>query len=303
MPPTNPRGQHPPADDFLENLYEQVHDYTQRYWRHVLVVVLAIIVVLMGYQSYTTRLRTEEAQTWNQISDLPALNQLMFRRDREKQHQQIIDSCKKMLSKRWQSGATPWVLLKLANVQLAADRLGAARETLDRLNRDYPNHYATGMATKTRAALLEDMRRYEEAANLYAKLARNAGEGSPLWVDAGRARELAGDKDGAIEAYAEVVEATGQENGAEFPRAGFRYDILNSGGPLLPPPPEPPAAPEPSQTGEGAAPGGLTIPPAGTTPPAPAPPEESPEAPDRNEPETKTESGGDSEPETTSDEG
>jgi tetratricopeptide (TPR) repeat protein len=300
MPSANTRHQRPPDSDSLEQLYEQVHDYVVTYWRHMLVVVLAIIVALMGYQSWRNRLRAEEARTWRRLGELPALNALMFRRDSEKQQQQIIETCKEILGKRWQTSATPWVLLKLANAQLASKRLGAARETLQRLNRDYSDHYATRMATKAQATLLEDLRRYKEAAALYTRMAKNADEHSPFWLDAGRARELAGDKEGALAAYEKLLKTA--QNG-NFPEARFRYKLLAGDGPMLSPPPEPPAPPKPAETGSSPESEGLPLPgpeqaPSEEASPRESQPDAAPDETDAAEP-PKT----DRKPDTTSDEG
>lgn len=281
-------------DGSLHELQEAIHDYAQQYWRHVLVALLSVAVVLVGYHSWRKTRRTERAQTWQKLNELPPLSSLMFRQDRVEQQRKIIEQCKDLLTNRWETPATPWVLLKLANAQLAAERTLAAHQTLQRLRRDFPDHYATRMASQVRAAVMEDMGNYEEAAQLYKQLAREGGKDSPFWVDTGRAWEMAGRREMAQDAYRKVASLDKAEGADQFPMASFRLKVLKQGGELLSPPPEPPAPPGPKKQSEGGAdaatPPGDAGSPAPTIldPPdmepdtAPEPPNDEPPAPDVN---------------------
>jgi len=231
--------------DVFENFLERSSQFVQQYWRHGIMIVAVIVLVLLGYRAYTHKGTLELAQTADQLNALPMVGPQMWGPDPDEAARAAIAGCKQILSTRWETDATPWVLLKLANAQRSLGLHDEALKTYDRLRREHETHQATRLAAAPRAATLEDARRYEEAALAYEGLAGQQGNSSAHWVDAGRAWELAHNREAAIEAYSKLAawalqagaEAQGRQEAAV---ATDRLDHLAGGQPMLAPPPQPP---------------------------------------------------------------
>ncbi len=217
-------------EDPMESILHAVQSAAQRHWRHVVVILLAVIAGLVGYQRWRSRSEAELAKTWQSLNKMPPVQSLRYQRNGKKRLDKVISQCKSLLSKRWSTSATPWVMLKLANAQTQADQLLAADKTLDSLHTDFPEHYATQMSAAIRGGIKEEIKEYERAASIYAGIARGQKGASSRWVDAGRAWELAGKEKRALSAYQKAM----GEGNSTLSLARFRNNVISRTGELLP---------------------------------------------------------------------
>lgn len=240
--PTNNQNTSSSDQDPMQDLLQAVQSAAERHWRHLLVVLLAIIAVLLGYHNWRSRKDAELAETWRALNQMPPIQSLRYQQDRQKRLDEVITKCKSILSERWDTSATPWVLLKLGNAQIQAERMLAADKTLATLQRDFPEHYAAKMAQTIRGGVKEDIKEYEKAARIYSEVARQQAGESDQWVDTGRAWEMAGKKKLALSAYDKIL-----DDNSGLSLARFRRNIIIRTGellPSLPPRPEPEKRPE-----------------------------------------------------------
>ncbi len=230
-----------PEEGVLEILLTRGVELVRRHARLILIVVAALLACMLAYQNYRNKARSELAASWEELSSLPAAGDAFVRPEYSAAvRRQIIERCTDILESRWKTDATPWVLLRLANAQQSSGLLQDALKTYRRLQAEYPRHYATNMASAGLAAVLEGTGRFADAAGAYEELARQEGKGSSLWLDAGRAWELAGNREGAADAYQELTAAPERAVEDDLTRASYRLRDLAGGGPMLSPPPPPP---------------------------------------------------------------
>lgn len=235
----NDRQSGPSSDEEAwQQLRRRLSQVWQEYGRTVVVTGAAVAVVLIGYNAYRRRMQEDRSATWQALASLPdpASYAMMSPQDAEKQRQQVIERCRQILEARWESSATPWVLLRLANAQLDAGRGEEAMVTYRRLMKEYPESTAAETARPALAGALEEMGRYEEAAELYRELAE---EQDPThWMDVARNLELAGRVEEAAKCYRKVTEST--ESSSELAQAAeYRLTYLKRGEALSVPPPPP----------------------------------------------------------------
>mgnify|MGYP006292662791 CR=1 FL=1 len=119
------------GQDPLHQAWEWFSEHGEQYVRPALIGLVVLIGGLLLYRSYRNKYAAERVQTWQQISELPPLpSSLMRQENPEAAREKIIRQCRQILSERWNTRATPWVLLKLGNAQLAAqeyqDEIGRA---------------------------------------------------------------------------------------------------------------------------------------------------------------------------------
>ncbi|MBS3762136.1 MAG: tetratricopeptide repeat protein [Planctomycetes bacterium] len=236
--------------DWATRTWEMAQEYFEKYWRTALVVVLAIIVLLLFYQSWRKKATLEEASAWQQLSSLPsASSPYMQPEQRNKIQREVIKSCENLLDEGWDNSATPWVMLKLANTLFSAGQYPEALTIYKQLTKKYPKHHATRFSAPSLAATLETLGQYKEAAAQYTKIAQRRSENSRFWLDVGRTHELAGDRQAAMRAYENVVSSKGKKPDETTRLAEFRLGNLRAGEKLLPPVPPPPI-PEETQKPE-----------------------------------------------------
>jgi predicted negative regulator of RcsB-dependent stress response len=230
----------------MENIIHAVQSFAQRHWRHVMVILLVVIAGLVVYQRWRSKTDAELAKTWHTLNEMPPVQSLRYRRNGQKKLNNVISQCKSMLTERWTTSATPWMLLKLANAQTQAGRLRAADKTLKTLHTDFPEHYATQMSQAIRGGVKEEIKEYKQAARTYADLARRQKGDSSRWVDAGRAWELAGKKKRALSAYQKAMERSDSPSSL----ARFRHTVISRTGELLPALPPRPQKKDKSEDGK-----------------------------------------------------
>ncbi|MFW6044541.1 MAG: tetratricopeptide repeat protein [Planctomycetota bacterium] len=220
------------AHDIWDDIQVRIINLGRHYGRHVLVVLIVAIAVLIGYHNWHQTRHEQKAATWKELGQLPNIQTLDSSEDKGEELQKIEQTCTQILTERWETDATPWVMLKLARVRIASDNIEAARETLQTLLEDYPQHQASEMASRMLAGVMEQLGEYKQAARLYETLVERQDD-TDFWMDAGRAWEMAGDRDRALDAYDEFLETND-----DSPVASFRYARLKNGAELLSPPPE-----------------------------------------------------------------
>jgi len=235
-------------EDIFERLLARARQAAGRYGAYALAAALVLVVALLVHHNYRARLRREQARAWQELSEMPGLSPNDGTPEWQEQTRQIISRCKSMLADRWETDATAWVLLKLANAQRAAGELEDALQSYRRLRQEYEGHYAATLTGPNVAGLLEEMGRYREAAAAYEEIAREQGGRSRLWLDAGRSWELAGEREAAIRAYRQIAGSADEADNEAAAIAAGRLDDLEAGRPLLePPPPRPARQTEPEQ--------------------------------------------------------
>jgi len=112
------------------------------------------------------------------------------------------------------------------------------------------------------AALLEDLGRYGQAAEVYEALAGSEGM-ERFWVDAARCRELAREAELARRDYGNFLDAEGSPETELYELAGARLRLLETGRMLSLPAPVPEEETEPLAGEEAEEPAGSEAPAAG----------------------------------------
>ena len=279
-----PEPEAPSGEEILEKLFERYRAPLRRYGRFVLLGLAAVIVALLAYGQRNAKARSEQVQSWQGLGDLPPADLLSFDPERSAQlRRQVIERCNRMLKDRWETDATPWIMLKLGNAQQSAGLHKEALETYRKLKDRFPDHLAATLAERDRVAALEEMGRYVQAARACEALAAKHGEDLRFWLDAGRCWELAGNTQAALGAYEKLCGMPDKAHQEDLEMAAARLKRLRRDQPALLALPPAPAHPEttkvdtpiyPAEASE--SPGGEAElagpPPAGTSgePPAPA---------------------------------
>ena len=257
--------------DPLETVLAQVTQWWREHGRIVIVLSVVALGALLGYNAYRNKREREEADSWGALWRLPASTYFTTGPEDQSQEERdrIIQECQSILDSRSSSSATPWILLKLANVHYQSGRPGEAQGFYRRVLKEHPQSAAADMAIPALAAALEDGGQYAQAADLFEQLATQQGTGSRYWLEAARNRELEGDVELAQKHYQTFVQGAGEEYAQFIAQAEYRLKGLESGQLLsVPPPPEPLPELETPEAGEEAGmEGGPAVEPeAGVTP-------------------------------------
>jgi tetratricopeptide (TPR) repeat protein len=276
-----------PEPDPLEHFLRQVKPFLMKNGLHLLLSVCLVAVGILTYRIFTLRHSTQTLKQWDAVDDFPeSVAALYGPQIAASQRKLSIQQCEALVRKERATTATPWLLLKLASLYAADDQWPTAADAYKRLIAEYPDSAAAGAAREALPAALEELGTYGEAASAYEEVAQGGRAG--FLVDAGRAREIAGDLKGAEADYRKALDGNIAEGTRRLVRR--RLAELAQGRPLGVPPkikppepapalpaaaraqpgPQPVAAPQP--VGEGAA-----VP--AETPVAPATPEPAPTAP------------------------
>jgi len=234
-----PQGKRREPEDIFERLLERLTHSTGRYWRHALAAAAAVVVVLLAYRAYMSKAALERAQTWEELSAMRVVDAGPWRPDANDVNRDIVLRCQQMLNMRWKTDATPWVLLTLGNAQRSLGLYEDALKSYDRLRTEHKEHCASALAAQPRAAALEELGRFDAAALAYEGLAKEEGEESTFWLDAGRAWELARNRQAATQAYGRLAKLADSTDREEAALAAYRMDQLVRGQPMLTPPPPP----------------------------------------------------------------
>jgi len=213
------------AHETFGRLLEQVTGFLRRRWRLISPSVVAVVVLATVFYAYHNKLLVEETQSWREAAPILLLTDLMGMGGSRaaEVHREVVQACRSILESRWRTSATPWVLLKLANAEYALGRLNDAVETYETLLAEHRAAPASTMARPSYAALLEDLGRYDEAAQVYEALAEDEQGISRFWIDAGRSRELALKKDLAQKNYRRFLDSNGAAGLRKLARARLRF--------------------------------------------------------------------------------
>ncbi len=231
------------GEEILERIFVRAKKLAGRYGLFVLAAAVAVVVALFALTSYRNKARSEQARTWRELWELPGLYRSDLQPASQGVTEQIISRCESLLEAGWETDATPWVLLTMANAQRVGGLLEEALESFRRLEREHPDHYAVDLAAPNVPGVLEEMGRYGEAARAYEALARRDEGDWRYWLGAGRSWELAGKRQAAEEAYRAIADSSDAEDSEEYAKAALRLRELSAGN-LLALPPAPPAGRE-----------------------------------------------------------
>ncbi len=216
-------------------------EWFNRYRRHLLIAAAGVLLLLFGIQNYRSTARTERTESWRALSEVRGILPPPDAADPEAARARLaVDAYRRILDERWETDATPWVILEMAMAQSkAGDRQGALA-SYGRLYEEYEGHFAALFGRAGYAPALDDEGRIEEAVAAYERLASARGDDSLFWLDVGRGLELAGDREGAMGAYERIARAEPEGADGASARAAWRLNRLKAGEPLLGPvPPEP----------------------------------------------------------------
>lgn len=255
-----------PEPDVLAHILEQVKVFLLKNGLHLAVVIGVVLVGFVAYRTYTLRHTTQSLSQWETIGDLSETSFLFMYQPAEAAdlRQSAIRQCRQIIENQPETSATPWLLLKLANLLVSGEEWSEAAQIYKRLTAEYGNEIAATWAPQGLAVALEGMGQYDEAAAIHEKL---GADGRPAHLlHAGRCRELAGDVEGATHAYRKVLDPDVPEDLRQV--AAARLAEL-AAGKLLSAPPElkrleaalaPTSEPMtvPAETGSGAQPEGET---------------------------------------------
>ena len=194
---------HDPLDNILNYLRQAANEHGLK----VVAAALGVVLVVVGVQTYRSRMQTESSIAWGRLAGMEAKAQVS-QQQRGRQLDEIIKQCEEILEKHWETSATPWVRLKLGNARREAGRLEQALAAYRRITEEYGGSTAADMAKPAIAGTLEEMGRYEEAADRYEELASEKGD-ARYYLNAGRCRQLAGSFDAARQNYRKAREQAG----------------------------------------------------------------------------------------------
>lgn len=223
---------HAPPDP-LENIFSYLRQAAHSYGRMVVAAGVAVVLVVVGVQTYRSRVQSESAVSWAKIGRLENYAQQKGKQ-KGKQLDSAIKEYETMLEKRWETSATPWILLKLGNARREAGRLNEALSAYRRLREEYGNSMAASMAAPALAGTLEEMGRYEEAAREYEKLAAKEND-ARYYLNAGRCWQLSGAFEKAKKDYQRAREEAGSERTEISELAEFGLNAVARGDKLTVP--------------------------------------------------------------------
>ena len=194
------------GEELLQRFLERYREPLRRYGRYVVVGLLAALLALLVYRQYRVKALSEQAKSWEMLGELPMTGMpAMNPGDAAQIHSSVIAPCEKLLQERWETDATPWILLKLCGARQSAGLYEEVLEACRQLQERFPDHYAASLAERYRAAALEQSGHYERAAEAYEKVASEPEGSLHFWLEAGRCWELAGQREAARHAYHQLT--------------------------------------------------------------------------------------------------
>ncbi|MHC4789703.1 MAG: tetratricopeptide repeat protein [Planctomycetota bacterium] len=228
------QAQSPAADDVFERVLQQVASFLAKNVLHIALVAGVLLVAVLGYKTYVLRRRARTFAQWEALAQYPKIAGYFYGAENvESIRWATIEECRTILAEGPRTSATPWVLLKLANLQAEGKDWAGAADSYRRLLEAHPKTQTVGPARSGLAVALEELGRYGEAAEEHARLV-DAGLASHL-LDVGRCKELTEDAAGAERSYRQLL-------GREVPerlRAQAKSRLAEiAAGRLLSPPPE-----------------------------------------------------------------
>lgn len=218
----------------LAHLVAHVREFLLKNALHIALVVCLVLLAVVVAKTRVLRRTTRTLKQWEVIGANPEIAMYLYGPENALTAlERAIEQCRTILEEEPKTTATPWVLLKLANLYASAQQWTRARSTYQRLIDEHAGSAAAAAARDGLAVALEEMSDYGGAADMYERLARN---GPPRYLlDAGRSRELAKDALGAEANYKRLLESQASERLRSL--AEGRLAELAQGR-LLEPPPE-----------------------------------------------------------------
>ena len=138
----------------LEKAINITTEYLKKYWRPTALAIAVILVAVISWQSYANRKASEFQLTWAALAELPSPHPFMQPDEKAEMIKNNIETCQRLLSERWNTEATPWVMLRLANAHLELGEPAPAVELLTQIKREYPHHHAYSLAVPKLAGAL-----------------------------------------------------------------------------------------------------------------------------------------------------
>ncbi|MCK4284294.1 MAG: tetratricopeptide repeat protein [Candidatus Brocadiae bacterium] len=196
----------PPEQDVLAYILENVRAFLRKNGLHIAVVVGVVLVVVVVYRTRVLRQQARSLSQWEAVGELAeTLFVYMYQPGQAADlRRSAIERCREIIEKEPKTSATPWLLVELGSLLASGGEWAEAASAYRQVMAQYPEEEAARWAREGLAGALEEMGEYAEAAATYESLAA-AGPGRRL-ADAGRCKELAGDADGAQEAYAKALD-------------------------------------------------------------------------------------------------
>ncbi|HOX40163.1 MAG TPA: hypothetical protein PL033_19435 [Candidatus Brocadiia bacterium] len=166
-----------------EVLAENIRNVWEKYQRNITAVLLAAAVILVATALYRNHVMTETEDGWTALAESYAAADVIEARRK----------CEQYVNTGGGTRATPWVKLRLLQIQLAMSDSEAALKTSGELMAAYRGKPVAEIAQPLHAAALEGAKRYVEAAESFEALAaRSSGKmAARFFWDAGRNREAA----------------------------------------------------------------------------------------------------------------
>ncbi len=236
-----------PLDNVLNYIREAIHQHA----RTVVAALVGVVLVVVGVQVYRSRVETENSAAWNTLASIERDASSSMRQNGPTKDE-LIKKCERTLKERRGSAATPWILLKLANLRREAGRLKEALSAYRQLKQEFKESNAAEMAGPPLAGTLEEMGRYEKAAKEYEKLAE-AGKDPHYYLNAGRCWQRAGAFEKAQKNYRRAKEEAGSDRPDVTELAEFGLNAVARKDKLTVPE-RPPQVQPPAGMGKGAEP-------------------------------------------------
>ncbi len=196
----------PPEQDVLAYILENARAFLRKNGLHIAVVVGVVLIVVVVYRTRVLGRQARSMSQWEVVGDLTeTLFISMYQPDQTGDlRRSAIEQCREIIEKEPKTSATPWLLVELGSLLGSGGEWPEAASAYRQVIAEYPEEEAARWAREGLAGALEEMGEYTEAAATYELLAAT-GPGRRL-ADAGRCKELAGDADGAQEAYAKALD-------------------------------------------------------------------------------------------------
>ncbi|MHC4591653.1 MAG: tetratricopeptide repeat protein [Planctomycetota bacterium] len=224
----------PGEHEVLAHLLAQARAFLLRNGLHIALVVCLLLLAVVVAKTHALRRTTRTLKQWEAIGANPEIAAYLYGPENAAMAlERAIQQCRAILAEEPETTATPWVLLKLANLYASGQQWVRARSTYQKLMDEYAGTAAAAAAAGGLAVALEELKDYGGAGDMYERLAENG----PLryLLDAGRSRELAGDAPGAEANYKRLLDSQASDRLRSLAEA--RLAELAQGR-LLGPPPE-----------------------------------------------------------------
>lgn len=231
-----------PASDqeIIDHILAAVKPFLLKNGLHIALAVLVVVVAVVLFRTRGYRHERWTNDGWDAVAAVPDSAFLFIYQPEQTDvlRRTAIEQCRLILEEGPETGATPWLLLKIANLHASGEEWSAAIETYNRLIGQYGDSLAADMAREGLGVALEEAGRYDEAAKVYETLAE--GGTQRYLLHAGRSRELAGQVPAAEADYRRMLD--GDVAGELQSVAKARLAELAAGHALRPPPePRPPS--------------------------------------------------------------